>query len=61
MRLRKDKTIHQRVDWKAAASQRRLTEEALEYAACDAWITRQIALALSGESIPFYQHPFSFF
>lgn len=46
VRLRKDKTIHRRVSWEASASQRQLSEEAFEYAVCDAWVTRQIALAI---------------
>lgn len=46
VRLRKDKTIHRRVSWEASASQQRLSDEAFEYAVCDAWVTRQIAMAL---------------
>lgn len=44
VRLLKDPTIHQRVDWTSSASH--LPEEAIRYAALDAWVTRRIALRL---------------
>ena len=47
LRLKKDKTIHRRVNWRAIANQSsHFTNEAIEYAACDAWITLCIANTL---------------
>ena len=40
----KDKTIHRRVDWTAVARSGQMTHEAALYAACDAWVTRALAM-----------------
>lgn len=48
IRLVKDKTIHARVDWDECANSKTLTTEALQYAAADAILTRQLTHRLMG-------------
>jgi hypothetical protein len=46
IRVIKDKTIHARVDWTNAAAQQTLCDEAAEYAAADAYLTRKLAVKM---------------
>ena len=46
VRITKDKTIHERVDWASATARETLSAEATAYAAADAYLTRKLGVRL---------------
>lgn len=47
VRIVKDKSIHSRIDWAASAQANRLVDEAVQYAALDAEMTRRLGIVFT--------------